>query len=142
MRNYLIILLSVLIIASSCNTGKKISTQNQAITNTKWSLDSFTDNGTATKVTGQRAFMRLDESKQSIGGNGSCNNFGGSYTLSGDKLTVSKIFSTKMYCEAVQKTEDHFLRLLETVTRYNINGNTLLLYNNDQLVLQFSAVKE
>ncbi len=142
MRNYLIMLFAIVFFATSCATSKKVNMVNEQLANTKWSLTSFTDNGKENKVTTGRAFMQLDDTKKSIGGNGSCNRFGGSYTINGNSFSVSKVFSTKMYCEDVQKTEDSFLRLLETVTKYEVKGNTLLLYNNEQIVLQFNATTE
>lgn len=142
MRNYLIMLFAIVFFATSCATSKKVNMVNEQLTNTKWSLTSFTDNGKETKVTNDRAFMRLDDAKKSIGGNGSCNSFGGSYTINGNNISVSKVFSTKMFCEDVQKTEDSFLRLLETVTKYEVKGKNLLMYNNEKVVLQFSATAE
>jgi heat shock protein HslJ len=139
MRIYLSMLLAVLVFTTSCATGKKANGTSHSLTNTKWVLTNFTDNGKNTKVENTRAFIRFDESKQSVGGNGSCNTFGGSYTLTGNSLTVSKVFSTKMFCQDVQKIEDSFLRLLENASRYEIKGNTLTLYNNQGAILQFIA---
>lgn len=139
MRTYLSMLLAVLLFTTSCATGKKANGTSQLLNNTKWVLTSFTDNGKENKVTHGRAFIKFDESKQSVGGNGSCNNFGGSYTLNGNNLTVSKVFSTKMFCQDVQKTEDSFLRLLETASRYEVKGNHLTIYNAQGAILHFTA---
>ncbi|MFD2919371.1 META domain-containing protein [Terrimonas rubra] len=139
MRTYLSMLLAVLLVITSCATGKKAGGTAQPLTSTKWVLTSFTDNGKDNKVSNSRAFIKFDDSKQSVGGNGSCNNFGGSYTLDGNKLSVSKVFSTKMFCQDVQKTEDSFLRLLETATRYEIKGDHLTIYNAQGAILHFTA---
>ena len=139
MRTYLSMLLAVLLVITSCATGKKAGGTAQPLTSTKWVLTSFTDSGKDNKVSNSRAFIKFDDSKQSVGGNGSCNNFGGSYTLDGNKLSVSKVFSTKMFCQDVQKTEDSFLRLLETATRYEIKGDHLTIYNAQGAILHFTA---
>ncbi len=139
MRIYLSMLLAVLLVTTSCATGKKANGTTQSLANTKWVLTSFTDNGKENKVSNSRAFIKFDDSKNSVGGNGSCNNFGGSYTLDGNKLSVSKVFSTKMFCQDVQKTEDSFLRLLETASRYEIKGDHLTIYNAQGAVLHFTA---
>lgn len=139
MRIYLSMLLAVLLVTTSCATGKKANGTAQPLANTKWVLTSFTDNGKENKVSNSRAFIKFDDSKKSVGGNGSCNNFGGSYTLDGNNLSVSKVFSTKMFCQDVQKTEDSFLRLLETASRYEIKGDHLTIYNAQGAVLHFTA---
>lgn len=78
---------------------------------TKWLLKKiYTDAGIQEVQT--KAFIKFDEVKKSAGGNGSCNNFGSSTTISGNDVTFKNIFSTKMYCQDVQKTEDTFLKQL------------------------------
>lgn len=139
MRIYLSMLLAVLLVITSCATGKKANGTAQPLANTKWVLTGFTDNGKENKVSNSRAFIKFDDSKKSVGGNGSCNSFGGSYTLDGNNLSVSKVFSTKMFCQDVQKTEDSFLRLLETASRYEIKGDHLTIYNAQGAILHFIA---
>jgi len=39
----------------------------------------------------------------------------------------------------VQQIENSFLKLLETTTRFEVQGNTLRLYANDRLVLVFAS---
>lgn len=105
---------------------------------TKWSLQKIhADAGI--ELTQTKAFIKFDEAKKSAGGNGSCNSFGSSTTINGHAITFRNIFSTKMYCEEVQKTEDVYFKQLGKVNRFEIKGKNLLLYNDKDLLLEFAA---
>lgn len=109
-----------------------------ALYETKWSLQKiYIDGGIEAVQT--KAFIQFDEVKKSAGGNGSCNSFGSSTTISGNAITFKNIFSTKMYCEEVQKIEDAYFKQLGKVNRFEIKGKNLLLYNDKDLVLEFTA---
>lgn len=105
---------------------------------TKWTLKSIHKDGTIEEVK-TKAFIQFHPEKKSAGGNGSCNSFGSSFTLTGNQISFKNIFSTKMYCEEVQKTEDAFFKQLEKVNRFEIKGKTLLLYQGDILLLEFGS---
>lgn len=106
---------------------------------TRWELTNVYDNTDSINVSAGKAFLRFDLQKGSVGGNGSCNSYGGQLTIHGDSLTISHIFSTKMYCEGVQAIENAFLKALEETDHYVINGNILYLYRSDKLILTFKA---
>ena len=106
--------------------------------NTKWSLKKIHDNGKE-EIVNTKAFIRFDKEKGSAGGNGSCNSFGSSTTINANEVSFKNIFSTKMYCEAVQQIETSFFNRLENVNRFGIKENTLSLYHDKELLLEFSA---
>jgi heat shock protein HslJ len=115
---------------------KKKSTTS--IYDTKWSLQKiYADAGV--QIVQTKAFIKFDDAKNSAGGNGSCNGFGSSITINGNAITFKNIFSTKMYCEEVQKTEDAYLSSLGKVNRFEIKGKALLLYNDKKVLLEFIA---
>lgn len=87
------------------------------------------------------AFIRFDEANKQAGGNGSCNSFGGSVTISDDQLKFGALFATKMYCEDVQQIEHDFFAALGKVTRFEIKENILLLYQGELLLLEFEVIK-
>jgi heat shock protein HslJ len=64
-----------------------------------------------------------------VAGFGGCNNFGGSYKVSGSKLTVSDIFSTDMACDNMN-VESIFLDALKKNDKYEITDSKLYLYSN------------
>ncbi|MBI3139749.1 MAG: META domain-containing protein [Sphingobacteriales bacterium] len=86
-----------------------------------------------------RAFIKFDETKKRAGGNGSCNSFGSSLFILNDTIRISQLFSTKMYCEGVQEIEKSFFSQLGRANRFEINGKTLLLYLDKELLLEFAA---
>ena len=68
-------------------------------------------------------------------GYGGCNSINGTYSIEKNKLYFSDIVSTKMSCPDIS-FETTFLQTLSKVNRYEISGNTILLKNdNDVLVI-------
>ena len=109
--------------------------------NNKWHLKTiYSKDGAAYIYT--NAFIRFDETKKQVGGNGSCNSFGGSVTINDDQLKFGALFSTKMYCDAVQQIETDFFAALGKVTRYEIKDNCLLLYQGEKLLLEFAVIND
>ena len=106
----------------------------------RWSLKKIHSDSTVIPVS-TRAYIRFDKEKKSAGGNGSCNVFGGSVEVKDHEIKITDIFSTKMYCDAVQSTEDVFFMQLKKVDRYDIKGKSLLLYKDKKLLLEFEEMK-
>lgn len=109
--------------------------------NTKWLLKKIHDSGN-NEIVNTKAFIRFDKEKGSAGGNGSCNSFGSSAIINGNDVSFKNIFSTKMYCEQVQQIENKFLGSLGKVTRFEIKGKSLFLYNDKDQLLEFAAEEE
>jgi len=75
---------------------------------------------------------------ESVGGNGSCNAFGGEYTTENGKLAFSSIFSTLMYCEDTMDQETAYFAALEEAVGYQVKDGNLQLLNADgQVSLSF-----
>ncbi|MFT4016380.1 MAG: META domain-containing protein [Agriterribacter sp.] len=59
-------------------------------------------------------------------GNGSCNNFSGTYTLPGNgKIKLSQAISTRMACMNGMETETMLPQVLNKIDTYMISGDTL-----------------
>lgn len=117
---------------------KKQESSQLSLYETKWMLRKVqTEKGLEDVNT--KAFLKFDKEKGSAGGNGSCNSFGSNALVEGSTIKFSNIFSTKMYCEPVQQTENAFFSQLGNADRFTINNKTLSLYQADKLVLEFSA---
>lgn len=106
--------------------------------NSKWQLKTIHSREGAAYIY-TNAFIRFDETQKRVSGNGSCNSFGGSVTINDNSLKIGNLFSTKMYCESVQSIEADFFAALGKVTRYEIKGNSLLMYMGDMLSLEFEV---
>ncbi len=135
----LIYLLGIIVLASSFRECKSSSESKTQLYKYKWWLKTLHAAGATEQVTQQKAFIRFDEAKKSAGGNGGCNVFGSTLSVSKGKLGITQLFSTKMYCEQFQRMENQFLALLGTVTRYEAKDSHLSLYKDNELVLEFEG---
>lgn len=126
------------IVFSAFMMAKKDKVPASSLYNTKWSLKKiYTETG-MTKVN-TIAFIKFNKEKNSAGGNGSCNSFGSNISVTNNKINFTNIFSTKMYCEDVQQTEDDFFRLLGKVNKFELTAKVLVLYQGKNAVLEFFA---
>jgi len=126
------------VLFTACGASKKIIQPAAPLYETKWLLKKINADGISQEVS-TKAFLKFDEQKKSAGGNGSCNSFGSSTTINGNEVTFKNIFSTKMYCEEVQKIENAYLNNLGKANRFEIKGNILVLYNDKELLLEFAT---
>jgi heat shock protein HslJ len=76
---------------------------------------------------------------EGVGGNGSCNSFGGDYTQENGQLTIEQIFSTLMYCDDVMDQEFAYFTALQEAAEFQIRNNNLQILNADgQVTLVFA----
>lgn len=141
MKGLYSISIAIIMLAGSCKSAKENMQVTTPLYDTKWSLKKIYDNGKEETIN-TKAFIRFDKGKSSAGGNGSCNSFGSTATVSASEVSFKNIFSTKMYCEQVQQVENKYFGHLGKITRYEIRGDNLLLYNDKELLLEFSADEE
>ena len=141
MKQLVFICIAILILAGSCKSAKENMQVTTPLYNTKWSLKKIYINNKE-EVVHTKAFIRFDKEKGTAGGNGSCNSFGSNAVVSSNEVSFKNIFSTKMYCEQVQQIENKYLGHLGKITRYEIRATNLLLYNDKELMLEFSAEEE
>jgi heat shock protein HslJ len=114
------------------------STQSTRLLDTEWELISL--NG-GDLIEGKSITLRFGET--SLEGSGGCNTYGGSYTVSEDRLSVSGVYATEMACmepEGIMDQEQAYLQLLNTVPRYRVEDDQLELYNEaGSPILVFAA---
>lgn len=128
--------------ATKTNTDKETNVSADALYGPKWLLTKIYQDNETRDVTAGKAFIRFNREQGSAGGNGSCNTFGSTLKADGYAISMTDIFSTKMWCENVQSIEDSFFKQLAKVTRFEIKGNSLLLYEKDTVVLEFQKSEE
>jgi heat shock protein HslJ len=98
--------------------------------NSEWTLVGLADSD-APRVEGILSFDLLG----GVGGVGPCNLFsGGSYSTSGDAITIDPGFSTLAYCldGAVMAAEAAYLQALLDARSYRLDAYGLLTLANDQ----------
>lgn len=99
------------------------------LTGAEWVVEDIGGKGIIDR---SRATLNFDEDGR-LTGRASCNTYGASWTLSGEGLTLSEAHSTLMACSpALTAQEREFLRLLESVQRFDIGADgALVLHSSD-----------
>src|SRR6185503_21126434 len=96
MRNTVIFLVMTLFVLSSF-TGAPSSHQDKSeiltLDTPKWWLTTIYRTDSYTQVLLRKAFINFNSTDGKIGGNGSCNSFGGTLVVDGNTLHLGNIFS-------------------------------------------------
>ncbi|RYF16918.1 MAG: META domain-containing protein [Flavobacteriales bacterium] len=132
MKKIMIALLVVLAL-QACTKDLKLITEKD----TKWELSEWPGK---TLPTAAKATLNISGGNK-IGGKSFCNSYGGNAVINGNAIQFSKIFRTKMYCEAVGDAENKYYADLEKVTAGKVSGNKLYLYKDETLLLVFSKTE-
>lgn len=104
---------------------------------TKWELVRWP--GKTLPTTAKATLNFTADSK--IEGKSFCNTYGGSAVINGNAIQFSKIFGTKMFCQAVGDAENKYYADLEKVTAGKVSGNRLYLFQNETLLMVFSKAE-
>lgn len=140
---WLLTCLGIVLITASCKSSKETMNPttpryDTSLYDIKWSLKKIYENGKQEEVN-TKAFIRFNKEKGSAGGNGSCNSFGTTASVEGNKVSFKNTFSTKMYCEQVQQIENKYLKQLENANRFELKDKALILYRDKEKLLEFIA---
>jgi heat shock protein HslJ len=129
-------LIAVGLVLSSCaGTGS----QQTDLNGTSWTLTQIQGKPVLADT---RPDLSFDNGQAS--GTGSCNGFGGDYTLSGNKLTFGPLMSTMMACmpQEVMDQEKAYFSALNSTASFRVEGDRLTLLDAAGNVLaEFVAVK-
>lgn len=131
-------LLAAALLAASCSSTHKPPANSPAanspgpaspaisLPGTEWVLADLNGTPPVPKV---HAGLSFDEAGH-VAGNGSCNRFTGSATISGDTLKIGLLASTRMAClnDNVGVQEDKYLKALGAATRYAWQDPHLIIY--------------
>lgn len=128
----IIIALFVVLVLQACTKDLTLIKQND----TKWELTRWPGK---TLPTTAKATLNVTGGNR-IGGKSFCNTYGGNAVINGNAIQFSKIFGTKMYCEAVGDAENKYYADLEKVTAGKVSGNRLYLYQNETLLMVFLKI--
>jgi heat shock protein HslJ len=102
----------------------------------KWVLESIANRKTFKAL--PYAFLNFDVKKGSVGGDTSCNVFGGEFKANGERLTITDVVSTMRACGGEpMSVERSFLDGLRNVTSYKIENGRLVFYGNKKVLLTF-----
>lgn len=74
-------------------------------------------------------------SGQQLSGHTGCNAMAGQFNLEGERLQLSQVASTRMYCESAAQIENTFLQILEKASYSSLEGENWSWYDQDMLKL-------
>src|SRR5215469_15356633 len=117
--------LAVSLLVASCSSTRKPAAASTppvsasaplTLLGTEWLLVDVNGTPPLPKVQATLSFVEANR----VAGNGSCNRFTGSVAVSGNKLRVGPLASTRMAClnDNVGAQEDKYLKALGAATRY------------------------
>ena len=126
-------LLFTMIVMSSLSACQKADQDN--LTDTAWRLTDL--NGTE-PIPGTRLTIEFEAGQ--ISGKAGCNQYGGSYSIKGEKIEFDSVYNTEMACqtpEGVMEQEQIYLSTLRNAVRVFQRDENLILFDNAGRVLIF-----
>jgi hypothetical protein len=84
------------------------------------------DNNVNIKPTGTKQFILTFNSDKTFSATTDCNNVGGEYSVSGNKISFSKMMSTLMFCE--NSKEGDFVKMLGEIQNYTFTSKGELVF--------------
>ncbi len=118
-----------------------LSKENGKLTETYWKLISLNGKKVTVDSTFNREpYLMLKEKDHKVSGNAGCNQIMGSYQLtSGQEIKFSQMASTLMACPNLEG-ERAYLKVLEKVDHYAVDGEELILSEGKTPLARFKAV--
>jgi putative lipoprotein len=118
------------------------SSDGPALQDQPWALQTLGGKPTAGGAGGQPLDIELLAEDMRVGGFSGCNRYSGSYSLTGDAeqgsaLTFGSMAGTMMACAEGGELERAYLQMLEQVSAYRLQGDTLSLLAGAEVVATF-----
>lgn len=118
--------------------------EEKTVANELWRLDYLVADETdaSPPETDATAYLHLGEDGR-VEGYGGCNQIVGTYRQTGDRIEFSQLASTRRACFTGMEREEAFLKALENVRLWMLEGDSLYLYGGEeeQLLLLMKAMK-
>lgn len=96
----------------------------------EWLLETLTlsEDATVMLVTDAAATLSVDNEAATLSGSTGCNRYSAPFAKDGDLLRVGGVITTRMACdEARMRQEANFIRILESVHSFRLDGGRLVL---------------
>jgi len=104
----------------------------------EWRLVSIGGTAAGTGADGQPATLRFDETSGRASGYAGCNQFSGSYTLSGTSVSFGPLAMTRMACAQGGERESRYTMALEQATEWKVTSKGLDLRKGSTLLAKFT----
>ncbi len=123
--------------------ARQVPPETKSLVGTIWTLDSLsTDDAVSSVISGTTITAVFDRDGR-VSGSGGCNNYFGSYTVTGSLLAISSLGSTKMHCTGpgIMQQEGTYLASLSRAAGFTITGNRLSLADaNGTMLLSYTGL--
>jgi len=93
----------------------------------EWKLTAFTD-GEIIQAVPDSIVMTIEFSGGALKGFSACNDFQGSYVLTGNGLTITHLLSNAAFCPAVDSWETKFQTFFREIQSFDISDSTLQIH--------------
>jgi len=117
-----------------------VSKPDASLTETYWKLIAIGDKPYTVSENQREVHLKLRANNNAVEGFSGCNNFGGTFTIEGNVINLGSLAMTAMACIEGMDTEQEFVRALDEMDHYKINGDTMLGLKGDSIILQFEAI--
>jgi len=119
------------------------STESDGLEDVTWALEQYGEKGNLNDVIeGSTVTATFDSQEDRLQGSAGCNHYFGGYEVNKEKLSISQIGSTEMYCmdpEGVMDQEQDFLQILQKAESYRVYGNELRIDCGDSELVFIST---
>ena len=131
-----IVMYIVIMLLSACGGA---GAEEASLEGTEWVLKYYNKNA---PISGNEPTIRFENGE--VSGTASCNNYGGSYELSGEEISFGPMFMTEMWCaeEGVMDQEMTYLELLGAAESFEIVDGVLTIFSGHQKTLTFVQAAE
>jgi heat shock protein HslJ len=130
-KKYLLTLLLIALAASACAAPEA----SASLIGT-WALSAYGTPASPAPAVPESGAQLTFNDDGTLAGNSGCNGFGGNYSVEGDRITFSEIVSTLIACEDARMAQEAaVLSVLSGTATYQIEGDTLTLTGNDEMLV-------
>jgi heat shock protein HslJ len=117
--------------------------QSQDLAGTSWEAIAYNNGKQAvTSVLAGSTITASFGQDGTLSGNAGCNDYNGTYTVTGNQIVIGPLASTRMFCNdpvGVMDQEAQYLAALATAATYQVEGTVLELRSKDgALAVQYS----
>jgi heat shock protein HslJ len=148
--------LAGLLLLAACSTGSggtggaaggdpSAAVAAAPLTDTRWHLVRIGADSAIRRGTERDPYLRFTDADKRVGGSTTCNSMGGTYEVTGDRISFGPLMSTKMACvePELMAQETRFMSALDSVERFAISADTLSLHAAGAAdpVLRFTAAR-
>lgn len=130
---------ATLLVAMTACSGAK---SDLPLDGTTWKLASMAGiPSTAIGAEADNFTLEFNAADTLVAGRTNCNRFFGKYELTGRKLEFENLGMTRMACPEMEY-EDLFVKMLDEVDSYRIEGSELTFFDDDKTLAVFKAVEK